>query len=395
MRTLALFAALLLVGACSTPPKPPELEAFEKLRSDPAAAAASKRAPDLVLSADRLLAVSRDQWQSNDLDDSRYSALVGQIKLKHALALAEQDIAKKRMAVADEQLTAATDEQLRLQRDLNALNNEVALIKQLNDAAAEREKLAEQLNAAQQKASADKQTMAEQLAAERQKATVGEKISEVELAIKTADTVKAGTHAARPYSAALDMLARAQQEFAQGNFRAAETSADMARAKAEEATVMAKPIYAQEAQGAENKALAEALSRDAAAIPNVVVRRDIRGSLQRLVLPIPCSELFIKRDTIIAPGRDAILEGIAALLKKYASFPVQIVGYTDTRGRASELLAISLARSQSVYSALVLRGADAKRMLVSGQGGAEAISDNRTVAGRARNNRIEIIFLYQ
>ena len=86
---------------------------------------------------------------------------------------------------------------------------------------------------------------------------------------------------------------------------------------------------------------------------------------------------------------------MAELLKKYPSYPVQIVGYTDNRGRTGEQLAFSLARAESVFSALVVRGVDAKRMVVSGQGSAEPIADNRTATGRARNNRIEIVFLYQ
>jgi flagellar motor protein MotB len=48
-----------------------------------------------------------------------------------------------------------------------------------------------------------------------------------------------------------------------------------------------------------------------------------------------------------------------------------------------------------VFSALVVRGVDSKRMVVSGQGSAEPVADNRTAAGRDRNNRIEIVFLYQ
>jgi flagellar motor protein MotB len=38
---------------------------------------------------------------------------------------------------------------------------------------------------------------------------------------------------------------------------------------------------------------------------------------------------------------------------------------------------------------------DAKRMVVSGQGATEPISDNRTAQGRTLNNRVEIVFLYQ
>jgi OOP family OmpA-OmpF porin len=67
----------------------------------------------------------------------------------------------------------------------------------------------------------------------------------------------------------------------------------------------------------------------------------------------------------------------------------------EQSGRSGEQLAMSLARAESVFSALVVRGVDAKRMVVSGQGSAEPVADNRTAAGRARNNRIEIVFLYQ
>jgi flagellar motor protein MotB len=34
-------------------------------------------------------------------------------------------------------------------------------------------------------------------------------------------------------------------------------------------------------------------------------------------------------------------------------------------------------------------------MVVSGQGSSDPVNDNRTAGGRAQNNRIEIIFLYQ
>src|SRR6185436_7701216 len=146
--------------------------------------------------------------------------------------------------------------------------------------------------------------------------------------------------------AAVDNLARAKQELAQGNFQAAQTSADMARAKAQEAVTLAKPIYEQQAAAEETKAKAEALARDAAAIPNVVVRREARGALQRLVIPLQAERLFNKQDTTIAPGRDYTLEPLSSLMKKYPNFPVQIVGYTDNRGRADGLLARSLARAQ-------------------------------------------------
>jgi flagellar motor protein MotB len=53
---------------------------------------------------------------------------------------------------------------------------------------------------------------------------------------------------------------------------------------------------------------------------------------------------------------------------------------------------MTLARAQSVQTALMSRGVDSKRVMATGQGGAEPIASGKD---RNKNNRIEIIFLYQ
>jgi outer membrane protein OmpA-like peptidoglycan-associated protein len=373
-----LIAALLgLALGCATPPKPPELDAFEKLRADPSASAAAKKSPDLVSNADRWLARSQEEWKGNDLDEAVNSALMGQIKLKQAMAMAEQDRARVRVSSADAEIERDKDEQARLDKDLASLNEQLSLLKRLQAQTAE--------------LGAEKK----QLEVERQKGIAAEKIGDAELAIKTADTLNASKHAKPQYTGAVDMLARAQQEVQQSNFSAAQISADMAKKKADEAAEAAKPLYQEEAKSAESRSQAEALGRDAAAIAGISVRRDARGQLQRWVLPIPAELLFFRRETTIGGGKGGVLDQVAALIKKYPTFPVQVLGYTDSRGRSGELLALSQARAQSVYSALISRGVDVRRMVVSGYGSAEPISDNRTVPGRAANNRVEIVFVYQ
>ena len=110
------------------------------------------------------------------------------------------------------------------------------------------------------------------------------------------------------------------------------------------------------------------------------------------MLAVP--DLFAKKQTTLAPGHDNVLDGLAPLVNKYPTYPVQVIGHTDNRGKSAELVAISAARAQAVYSALVARGVEARRLMPSGVGSDEPIEDNHSASGRAKNNRIEIVFLY-
>jgi outer membrane protein OmpA-like peptidoglycan-associated protein len=167
---------------------------------------------------------------------------------------------------------------------------------------------------------------------------------------------------------------------------------DVARAQAEKATTAAKPSYEQAAEATQSKARAESLARDAAMLPGLSVRIDPRGELQRLVITVP--DLFGKSQTTLAAAKEASLEPVARLIAKYPNYPIQIVGHTDNRGKPGELAALSQARAQAVLMLLVSRGVEARRLMVDPQGANEPIADNKFPAGRAKNNRIEIIFLY-
>ena len=75
---LALAVVALAAAGCATPPKPSELQALENLRATNQAKLpeVAKRAPDLMAEADRRGAAAHDQWQSNDLPESRINALM-------------------------------------------------------------------------------------------------------------------------------------------------------------------------------------------------------------------------------------------------------------------------------------------------------------------------------
>jgi outer membrane protein OmpA-like peptidoglycan-associated protein len=383
------LAAAVGFAACATPPKPRELEALEAIRRSPAVTEAAKRSPDLVATSDRLGAKAREEWEANELEEARRDALMAQIKLKTALALLEQEQAKARIQALSTEQAEADEELANVSKDLAAVTEQLNLLRRLGDARktadADKQKLSQQMSSDQQKAQAEQQRLAQQLVTEQ-------KMAAAQLALKTADTVEASKYAPPEYAAANDMFAKAQAEVKQGNFQGAQASADVAKKNADRATELSKPLYAQNEQTAQNRARDDALGKDASAIPGVSVRLERKGDLQRLVISVP--DIFAKKQTSFAAGKDAILDPIAALINKYPTYPIQIIGHTDNKGKAGELLALSNARAQSVYSALATRGVDGKRMLVSGVGGEQPIVDNRTAANRARNNRIEIIFLY-
>jgi len=119
MKRMRIVVLSSLVAGCAAAPKPPELEAFEKLEAQTSPIErARKRSPELVADSDRLYERARKEWESKDLEESRRDALMGSIKLKTALALAEQDQAKARIQSADAAYAKSEEEYGRHAKEL-------------------------------------------------------------------------------------------------------------------------------------------------------------------------------------------------------------------------------------------------------------------------------------
>jgi len=374
------------LSGCATPPKPRELETFETLRKNPGVPDAAKKSPDLVASSDRLGAKATDEWQSNDLEESRRDALMAQIKLKTALALSEQDQMKARIQTLSTQQADAEEELAGVTKDLASANEALELRKKLGEAqkaaAADRDRLAQQMSSEQQKLQAEKQKLTLELATQQ-------KVAAAELALRTADTVDANKYAAAPYSAATDMLAKARAEVKSGDLVGAQLSAEVARQHAERASELAKPAYEQAEQSTQSHARDEALQRDATAISGVAIRIERIGDSQRLVISV--QDLFTKKEIALGPGHEPLLDSLAQLINKYPTYPIQVLGRTEARGKPGELLAMSQARAQSVSTALAARGVDPHRMTVSAD---VPLNDQKASPSRAKSNQVEIVFLY-
>jgi outer membrane protein OmpA-like peptidoglycan-associated protein len=93
-------------------------------------------------------------------------------------------------------------------------------------------------------------------------------------------------------------------------------------------------------------------------------------------------------------GSDDDLTTIVNLLSQAENSKLNIVGYTDNTGNSQSNVGLSKSRAQAVVEYLKSKGITADRFqMVDGKGDANPVSDNKSVAGKAKNRRVEITLL--
>ncbi|MEX0285069.1 MAG: type IVB secretion system protein IcmH/DotU [Paracoccaceae bacterium] len=75
--------------------------------------------------------------------------------------------------------------------------------------------------------------------------------------------------------------------------------------------------------------------------------------------------------------------------------PVIIVGHTDSTGKFSSNMALSLARAKSVMRGMSKEMDDSERLSAEGQADKDPVGDNGTREGRAKNRRIEVMLVQE
>jgi outer membrane protein OmpA-like peptidoglycan-associated protein len=392
LTSVVLLAPLVFsVGAsgCAATPKPKEIIALEDLRTDPTLSNPDRHAFDLLAAADALLVQASRAWEHHDAYAARRDALMGQIKMKTALALLQAEHTSSKLAELDAELAISKDEESRLDNELATAQEEVKLLERLQtmraSVAAEKKALSEQADVAKKQAATERQKAAAEAAAEKRKAEALHGIRVLELTLKIAETVDAPHYAKAAYTAANGMLQDAHKELDAGHWDESLARATLAQAEAEKGIAEARPQYEKATQALSNQARDRALEADATTIAGIETRLEREGDLQRLVLVL--HGLFADKQAALRPEQAKVVDAVKELLNKYPTYPLQLVGYAPApaaAGKDEVAPALSLARANAVYWALVGRGIDPKRMSVDGKGASGANADPR----------VELVILY-
>lgn len=101
--------------------------------------------------------------------------------------------------------------------------------------------------------------------------------------------------------------------------------------------------------------------------------------------------LFSSGRADLKVGTAGNLDRLVAFLDQYPDRRVVIEGHTDNVGSDDSNLGLSQRRADSVKSFLVQRGILSERIVTSGKGEHQPVSDNESEGGRQQNRRVEVI----
>jgi outer membrane protein OmpA-like peptidoglycan-associated protein len=118
--------------------------------------------------------------------------------------------------------------------------------------------------------------------------------------------------------------------------------------------------------------------------------KSLETSLERDHRAVIYGIYFDFNSATIKPQSATVLRTIAEVMKKNTDWALTVEGHTDNIGGNAANQDLSARRAAAVRTALIQLGISEERLLVSGFGASAPRDTNATLAGRARNRRVEL-----
>jgi len=368
MMRLTPFAVLFIL-ACAPPPKPTELLTFERIQRDANAQSIREAFPDLAKEADRAYAKALEAREDGDHEDVLHFTRLAAITWRTAAIGAEVNDARRAETAAKQ---ALADAQGRLKHAQQRIGSATAAMARQKRMMA----MAKQLADAEARGRAQREAAAA-------KAAVQTAIKQ----LKIAEGLNAASYAPGPFNKAQASMAMAMDALQANRFGDAESAANFVLADAKAAETAARPMYEFEEKKRNMAAKLNALFGQLNQIGGSEARIEARGAV------ITLRGLF-------APGKSAVLDEslgsvhrIGGIAKEFKEFRIIIEGHTDNRGKSAKNLALSETRANAVKGHIAETGVPTAQLSVLGKGDYEPIADNSSRSGRAKNRRVEVVFL--
>jgi len=118
------------------------------------------------------------------------------------------------------------------------------------------------------------------------------------------------------------------------------------------------------------------------------------ANLQPLIDRFSSNLKFASGKTILSKELLAGLDSIVLVMNTYPNISLAIGGHTDNTGSLKINQKLSEQRALVVSSYLIKKGINLKRLTTAGYADTRPIADNKTIQGRAKNRRTDMIVLY-
>jgi OOP family OmpA-OmpF porin len=126
----------------------------------------------------------------------------------------------------------------------------------------------------------------------------------------------------------------------------------------------------------------------------VVYAGEVGSSIESEEFKFEVEQLqFNLNSAALTESSKVVLDEVADMLVTYGTMKIEVQAHSDSTGAASYNKKLSQKRAESVVKYLANKDIDPSRLTAVGYGEANPIADNKTVEGRAKNRRVELILL--